>query len=66
LPALGGAAFLAAMREEGLAPGARIVLLCADGGAQGKSAEVQADATLRKPFDLDALQDMVRRLLKAR
>jgi two-component system, chemotaxis family, chemotaxis protein CheY len=64
MPHLDGAELIAALGAEAAARGrARppVILLTSAGLRQARPAG--ADAVLRKPFDLDALDDLMRRLL---
>lgn len=67
MPFLDGGELIAALRAEaearGLA-GVPAILLTAAGPQRARA--VGADAVLRKPFDLDVLEDLMRRLLAGR
>jgi CheY-like chemotaxis protein len=60
MPGLDGPRFVQAYRQLP-APHAPIVLITAGVSAQQRAAEVGADAYLGKPFELDALVDLVER-----
>jgi signal transduction histidine kinase/ActR/RegA family two-component response regulator len=63
MPVMDGWALIARLREEQLAPGVPLVVFSADRDAGEKARQVQADAALRKPFELEELQEVVERLL---
>lgn len=66
MPHLDGAELIAALKDEAAARGWRrppVILLTAAGQRQARAAG--ADAVLSKPFDLDTLEDLMRRLLAA-
>jgi len=52
------------MRTEKVAEGTPIVVFSADRDAREKARRLAADAALRKPFQLEELQDVVERLIK--
>lgn len=59
MPIMDGWAFAAAYREQP-APHAPIVVMTAARDSKSRAAEIGADAYLAKPFDLDALLEVVR------
>jgi CheY-like chemotaxis protein len=66
MPHLDGAELIAALADEAAArgrPRPPVILLTAAGQREARAAG--ADAVLRKPFDLDALEELVHRLLAA-
>jgi signal transduction histidine kinase/CheY-like chemotaxis protein len=64
MPLLDGASFIQKLRQEHLAPDARIIILSADRAVSDKGNQLQVDGALSKPFDLDALDVLVKKLLK--
>lgn len=65
MPHLDGAGLIGALGEEAAARGRTrppVILMTAAGPRQAR--EAGADAVLRKPFDLDALEELIRRLLR--
>jgi signal transduction histidine kinase/CheY-like chemotaxis protein len=66
MPVMDGWTLIARLREEKVAEGVPIVVFSADRNASENPANVQADAALRKPFELEELQDVVERLLRPR
>ena len=60
--ALNGPRFHHKLHRRGLRPGIPIVVLTADGNAQRKAEQIDAEGYLRKPFDLGHLLDQVARL----
>jgi signal transduction histidine kinase len=63
MPVMDGWALIGKLREEKLAEGVPIAVFSADREARSKADELKADASLRKPFELDELQELVERLL---
>lgn len=61
MPVLDGAGFVAAVRERGLR--IPIVVMTAGPSAKRWATELQADAYLSKPFDIDHLVDVTTRLV---
>ncbi|HET7034257.1 MAG TPA: response regulator [Thermomicrobiaceae bacterium] len=60
MPVMDGAAFASAYRAEAL-PHAPIILLTAAADADTLAGELEADAVLQKPFDLDDLLGLIAR-----
>jgi CheY-like chemotaxis protein len=54
------------LREEKLAADVPLVVFSADRDVPDKARNVDADAALRKPFELEELQEVVERLLPAK
>lgn len=63
MPVMDGSTLIGKLREKRLAEGVPIAIFSADREAGTKGEELKADATLRKPFELDELQELVERLL---
>jgi CheY-like chemotaxis protein/anti-sigma regulatory factor (Ser/Thr protein kinase) len=63
MPVMDGWTLIARMREEKIAAGVPLVVFSADRDAREKARSLQADAALRKPFELEELQEVVERLL---
>ena len=51
------------LRDEKVAENVPVVVFSADRDAREKAKKLSADAALRKPFELEELQDVVERLL---
>ncbi|HWE24464.1 MAG TPA: ATP-binding protein [Myxococcales bacterium] len=66
MPVMDGSALIARLRNEKLAEGIPIVVMSADRDACAKGESLRADASLRKPFELEELQGLVERLLPGR
>jgi PAS domain S-box-containing protein len=64
MPVMDGWTLIDRMREEKLAADVPVVVFSAD--REGRDAAGRADAALRKPFELEELQDVVERLLRPR
>ncbi len=65
MPGMDGWTLIRKLREENVAPGVPVVVFSANTDLRGKET-LQADAALRKPFELEELQDVVERLLRPR
>jgi CheY-like chemotaxis protein len=65
MPVMDGWTLIRRMREENVAPGVPIVVFSAQSDLREKGGS-GADAALRKPFELEELQDVVERLLHPR
>ena len=65
MPRMDGPSFVAALARQGLRPRIPILVLTADGRALQKAAQINAEACMAKPFDIDALLAEVARLLAA-
>ena len=63
MPVMDGAALIERLREEKVAPGVPLVVFSADRDTREKAQRLAADASLRKPFELQELQDVMERLL---
>jgi signal transduction histidine kinase len=63
MPVMDGWTLIRRMREEELGKGVPVVVFSADSDAREKAKALDADAALRKPFELQELQDVVERLL---
>ena len=63
MPVMDGATLIEQLREEQVAPGVPLVVFSADRDTSDKARRLAADASLRKPFELQELQDVVERLL---
>jgi len=66
MPVMDGWTLIRRLREENLAADVPLVVFSADRDVPGKSRDVDADATLRKPFELEELQEVVERLLPSK
>jgi two-component system chemotaxis response regulator CheY len=60
MPVMDGWQFVAELERRG-APKSPLIILSADAALQGHAARLKADASLAKPFDLDALLEVVHR-----
>ncbi len=60
MPVMDGWQFVAELEKRGRR--APLIILSADGAVQGHAAKLKAEASLSKPFDLDALLGTVRKL----
>ena len=65
MPRMDGFAFAAELTRRGLRPGIPMLVLTADGRAQQKAAQVNAEGWLAKPFDVGELLQRVAHLLGA-
>jgi signal transduction histidine kinase len=63
MPVMDGWTLIGKLRKDKLAEGVPIAVFSADRQARERAEELKADATLRKPFELDELQGLVERLL---
>ena len=63
MPVMDGAALIERMRAEKIAAGVPLVVFSADRDTREKARRLAADASLRKPFELQELQDVMDRLL---
>jgi signal transduction histidine kinase len=63
MPVMDGWTLIQRLREEKVAPGVPVVVFSADRDAREKARDLDARAALRKPFELEELQDVVERLL---
>ena len=63
MPVMDGWTLIQRLREEKVAPGVPVVVFSADRDAREKARHLDARAALRKPFELEELQDVVERLL---
>jgi CheY-like chemotaxis protein len=63
MPVMDGWTLIRRMREENLLDGTPLVVFSADRDAREKARDLEAQAALRKPFELEELQDVVERLL---
>jgi CheY-like chemotaxis protein/anti-sigma regulatory factor (Ser/Thr protein kinase) len=63
MPKMDGPTLIRRLREEKIAASAPIVIFTAGRDAMGKAAQLGADAVLRKPFEIEELQEVVARLL---
>jgi CheY-like chemotaxis protein/anti-sigma regulatory factor (Ser/Thr protein kinase) len=63
MPVMDGWTLIQRLRDEKVAPGVPVVVFSADRDAREKARHLDARAALRKPFELDELQDVVERLL---
>jgi signal transduction histidine kinase/ActR/RegA family two-component response regulator len=66
MPVMDGWTLIGRMREEKVAENVPLVVFSADRDAREKAKKLAADAALRKPFELEELQDVVERLLHAK
>jgi CheY-like chemotaxis protein len=63
MPVMDGCTLIQRLREEKVAEGVPLVVFSADRDAREKARQLDAAASLRKPFELDELQTVVERLL---
>jgi PAS domain S-box-containing protein len=63
MPVMDGWTLIHKLREEKVAPDVPLVVFSADHDAREKARDLNAAAALRKPFELEELQDVVERLL---
>jgi signal transduction histidine kinase/ActR/RegA family two-component response regulator len=64
MPVMDGWTLIRRLRDEDVAPRVPVVVFSADRDAREKARHLDADAALRKPFELEELQDVVERLLR--
>ena len=63
MPVMDGWTLIKRLREERVAENVPLVIFSADRDAREKARSLKADAALRKPFELEELQNVVERLL---
>jgi signal transduction histidine kinase len=63
MPVMDGWTLIQRLRSEKLLDGVSLVIFSADRDAREKGRQLEADAALRKPFELEELQELVERLL---
>ena len=63
MPVMDGWTLIRRLREEKVAEEVPLVVFSADRDAREKAKTLQAQAALRKPFELEELQSVVERLL---
>ena len=63
MPVMDGWTLIGKMREEKVAENVPVIVFSADRDAREKAKKLDAQAALRKPFELEELQDVVERLL---
>ena len=63
MPVMDGWTLISKLRDEKVAENVPVVVFSADRDAREKAKKLSADAALRKPFELEELQDVVERLL---
>ena len=63
MPVMDGWTLVRRMREEKLVADVPLVVFSADRDARERARDLDAAAALRKPFELEELQDIVERLL---
>ena len=66
MPVMDGVTLIRRLREEKVVPGVPVVVFSADRDAREKARHLDAHATLRKPFELQELQDVVERLIPSK
>jgi DNA-binding response OmpR family regulator len=64
MPVMDGWTLIRRLRDEKVAEGVPLVVFSADRDAREKARHLDAQAALRKPFQLEELQDVVERLLR--
>jgi len=64
MPVMDGWTLIRRLREEKVAEGVPVVVFSADRDTREKARQLDAEASLRKPFELEELQDVVERLLR--
>jgi len=64
MPVMDGWTLIGRLREEKVAENVPLIVFSADRDAREKAKKLSADAALRKPFELEELQDVVERLLR--
>ena len=63
MPVMDGWTLIRRMREEKVATDVPLVVFSADRDARDRARDLDAAAALRKPFELEELQDVVERLV---
>ena len=63
MPVMDGWTLIGRIRNEKVAEGVPLVIFSADRDAREKGRRLDADAALRKPFELEELQELLERLL---
>jgi signal transduction histidine kinase len=63
MPVMDGWTLIGRIRAENVAPGVPLVVFSADRDAREKGRKLEADAAVRKPFELEELQELLERLL---
>jgi signal transduction histidine kinase len=63
MPVMDGWTLIGRIRNEKVAEGVPLVIFSADRDAREKGRKLEADAALRKPFELEELQELLERLL---
>ncbi|HEX4383949.1 MAG TPA: ATP-binding protein, partial [Myxococcales bacterium] len=63
MPVMDGWTLIGRIRSEKVAEGVPLVIFSADRDAREKGRKLEADAALRKPFELEELQELLERLL---
>jgi PAS domain S-box-containing protein len=63
MPVMDGWTLIQRLREQQVAPGVPVVVFSADRDARERARNLAAQAALRKPFELQELQDVVERLI---
>ena len=66
MPVMDGWTLIRRLREEDLAADVPLVVFSADRDVPDKARNVDADAALRKPFELEELQEVMERLLPSK
>lgn len=66
MPSMDGWTLIQRLRDEGLVRDVPVVVFSADRELRDGGRKLQVDGALRKPFELEELQDMVERLLRPR
>jgi len=66
MPVIDGWTLIRRLREENVAADVPLVIFSADRDVPDKARNVDADAALRKPFELEELQEVVERLLPSK
>jgi PAS domain S-box-containing protein len=66
MPVIDGWTLIRRLREENVAADVPLVVFSADRDASDNARNVAADAALRKPFELEELQEVVERLLPSK
>jgi DNA-binding response OmpR family regulator len=63
MPVMDGWTLIRRLRDENVAADVPVVVFSADRDARDKARHLDAEAALRKPFELQELQDVVERLI---